>query len=384
MGRILASCLAVVTLAGAALAAQKGKSAEPFAGHGTIVVGSYSGHLTEVDEATGAITKIPLTTGAPFVVRLSTDRSRFYVQSANQERFEVVDVAAKKSIDTFTLSDARNHIRAMTFEPDPQHKTLVVIARTDTKQIDRWTIGDPEIIVYDLATHTVARRHKWPIDPEPGLWGVTLRFSPDGKLLYVFGDTVSVLDTATMTVVDTWDLALPADPMLGHFDEGPWTDEADEPGKATALFIQSDAVQKRKMLVIGRVDLAKKTVTVTPLGPPPVAHSLGFHVAPDHKRAHLLLGDIGRHELWTIDLEAGRVTARQEVPTRTRMQMRSSSSGEILYIYEAGRYIELYTADAKTKLRQIELDSDMMYSTFTILPPAASAPAATKTAKTSK
>jgi hypothetical protein len=96
-------------------------------------------------------------------------------------------------------------------------------------------------------------------------------------------------------------------------------------------------------------------------------------VAPDRKRAHLLLGDIGRHELWTIDMAGKRVERRTEVPTRTRMQMRSSSSGQLLYLYEAGRTIEVYTADAATRLRTIELDSDMMYNTFVILPAAAQA-----------
>lgn len=374
MTRVVLSVVLLAAMAGAAPAGQKAaKTAGPSPGRGTIVVGSYSGHLTAVDEATGAITKTTLTTGAPFVVRLSPDRSRFYVQSANQEKFEIVDAATRTSVDSFTLSDARTHVRPMAFEPDPQHRTMVFVTRADTKQIDRWTIGEPELVVYDLASHTVVRRHPWPIDPEPGLFGVALRFSPDGKLLYVFADTISVLDVATMQVVDTWDLALPEDPALGSFAQGPWTDEADEPGTATSLFIQRDAIQKRKMLVVGRIDLAKKTVAVTPIGPEPVAHSLGFHVAPDRTRGHLLLGDIGHHELWTIDLAAGKVVGRQEVPSRTRMQMRSSTSGEVLYIYEAGRTIELYTADAKTKLRTIELDSDMMYATFTLLPAAAPA-----------
>lgn len=374
MTRVALSVVLLAAMAGAASAGQKAaKAAGPSPGRGTIVVGSYSGHLTAVDEASGAITKIPLATGAPFVVRLAPDRSRFYVQSANQEKFEIVDVATRKSVDSFTLSDARTHVRPMAFEADPQHKTIVFVTRTDTKQLDRWTIGEPEFVVYDLASHAVVRRHPWTLDPEPGLFGIVLRFSPDGRLLYVFSDTISVLDAATMQVVDTWDLALPEDPALGSFAQGPWTDEADDPGTATSLFIQRDAIQKRRLLVIGRVDLAKKTVAVTPIGPEPVAKSLGFHVAPDRKRAHLLLGDIGWHELWTIDLGAGKVTSRQEVPTRTRMQMRSSTSGEVLYLYEAGRTIELFTADAKTKLRTIELDSDMMYATFTLLPPAPAA-----------
>ena len=164
MTRCLAPLLAVLGLTVVPLAAQA-----PAAGNGTIFVGSYSGHLTAVDEATEKFTKIPLQTGPPFVVRLSPDKTRFYVQSANQERFEVVDVASRKSVDAFTLSDARKHVRAMAFEVDPQHRTMVIVAKTATKQIDRWEIGAPEFILYDLAAHKVTRTVPWTIDPEPGI-----------------------------------------------------------------------------------------------------------------------------------------------------------------------------------------------------------------------
>ena len=117
-------CAFAVTSPGAAQPLPRGFSP----GTGTIWMGSYSGHLTAVDEATGAATKVPLTTGAPFAVRLSPDRTRFYVQSANMEKFEVVDAVSRRSLDSFTLSDARRHVRALTYEVDPQHKSMVIVA----------------------------------------------------------------------------------------------------------------------------------------------------------------------------------------------------------------------------------------------------------------
>jgi hypothetical protein len=368
MARRLASLLAAVALTVVPLPAQS-----PPAGTGTIFVGSYSGHLTAVDEATGSFTKIPLETGPPFVVRLSSDRSRFYVQSANQEKFEVVDVRRRQSIDTFTLSDARRHVRALAYEVDPQHRTMVIVARPATKLVDRWEIGAPEFILYDLVAHKVTRTIPWQIDPEPSYYGIALRFSPDGKLLYVFGNEVTILDAATMEQVDTWNLSLPAEPAMGRFDPGPWDDSADPQGSVTGLFTRSDAVMNRKLLVVGQIDLAAKTVDTFELGPVPKADGLNFTVAPDQRRANILAAQIGRHELWTIDLVERRVTNRAEVPTRTRMQMRSSSTG-LLYLYEAGRTIEVYSADASTRLRTIELDSDMMYATFVIVPASATAP----------
>lgn len=338
MTRRLAPLFAVVALAAAHPAAQ---SPSPSAGTGTIFVGSYSGHLTAVDEATEKATKIPLKTGAPFVVRLSPNRSRFYVQSANQEKFEVVDVRSRQSVDTFTLSDARRHVRALAFEVDPQHRTMVIVARTATKLIDRWEIGPPEFILYDLAAHKVTRTVPWQIDPEPSYYSIALRFSPDGKLLYVFGDEVTILDAATMEQVDTWDLSLPAESAMGRYDPGPWDDSADPQGSVTSLFTRRDAVMNRRLLVVGQINLAARTVDTFEIGPVPKADGLAFTVAPDHRRANILAAAIGHHELWTIDLVERRVTNRAEVPTRTRMQMRSSSTG-LLYLYEAGRTIEVY------------------------------------------
>jgi hypothetical protein len=370
MTRTLASLLAVLGLAAGTPAAQTSK--QPSAGNGTIYVGSYSGHITAVDEATGAFTKIPLKTGAPYAVRLSPDRSRFYVQSANQERFEVVDVRTRQSVDAFTLSDARRHVRAVAYEVDPAHRTMVIVAHAATKLIDRWEIGPPEFILYDLAEHKVRRTVPWTIDPEPSYFSVALRYSPDGKLLYVFGSKVTILDAATMEQVDEWDLSLPNETAMGRFDPGPWDDSADPQGAVTSLFTMRDAIMNRKLLVVGQVNLAARTVDTFPIGPVPKADSLSFTVGPDRRRANILAAQIGHHELWTIDMVARQVTTRVDVPTRTRMQMRSSSNG-LLYIYEAGRTIEVYSADGSTRLRTIELDSDMMYATFVIVPAAAAA-----------
>ena len=364
-----APVLALCCLALAPVAAQ-----QPSAGTGTIFLGSYSGHITAIDEATETVTKIPLKTGPPFVVRLSPDRSRFYVQSANQERFEVVDVRTRQSLDTFTLSDARRHVRAIAFEADPQHKTMVLVARTATRLVDRWEIGAPEFIQYDLAAHRVVRTVPWLADPEPAYYNVALRFSPDGTLLYVLGHQVLIYDVATMQQVDAWDLSVPVESGMGRLDPGAWDGAADRPGFLTSLFTMRDAVQRRNLLVIGQIDLAAKTIDTFPLGPAPATGDLSFNVAPDRTHAYVLHQEIGRHELWTIDMAARRVQSRVSVPSRPRMQVRSSSSGQMLYFHEAGRLIELYSADASRRLRTITLDSDMMYGTFTIVPASAAAP----------
>ena len=59
MARHLAPLVALLALPAALVSAQ-----QVSAGTGTIFMGSYSGHITAVDEATEAVTKIPLKTGA--------------------------------------------------------------------------------------------------------------------------------------------------------------------------------------------------------------------------------------------------------------------------------------------------------------------------------
>ena len=370
MASRVASLLAIFVVAAAHfVVAAAPAAAQPLsAGKGTIFLGSYSGHITAIDEATEAVTTTPLKTGAPFVVRLSPDKTRFYVQSANQEQFEVVDVRGRQTLDTFTLSDARRHVRAMAYEVDPQHRTMVLVARTATRLIDRWEIGAPEFIQYDLTEHKVVRTVPWTVDPEPAYYNIAMRFSPDGKLLYVFGHEVVIYDAATMQRVDSWDLSVPIESGMGRLDPGAWDDAADQPGVFSSLFTMRDAVQKRNLLVVGQINLAAKTVDTFPLGPAPTAGDLSFNVAPDRRHAYVLHGDIGRHELWTIDLVGRRVQSRVSVPSRPRMQIRSSSSGQMLYFHEAGRLIELYSTDASKRLRTITLDSDMMYGTFVVVP----------------
>ena len=366
----LASIVAILGLAAAA-------DAQPTlsGGTGTIFLGGYSGHLTAIDEATEkVVTQIPLKTGPPFVVRLSLDRSRFYVQSANQEHVEVVDVASRKSLDSFTLSDANRHVRAMAFDVDPDHHTLVMIARTDTKRIDRWEIGPREFIQYDLNAHKVVREVPWQGETEPQYY-MDMRFSPNGKLLYVFADEVLIFDAATLQQVDSWNLSLPNEPGLGRFDPGESDESADQPGSFTGLFTRPDPITKRRQLGIGKVNLSEKNMDFFELGPAPRAGSFSFAIGADRARAYMLWREIGNYQLWTVDMAAKRVLSRVPFNGRPRVAVRSSSNGKVVYLYEAGNTIDLYAADGFKYMRTIRLDADMMYGTFYVLPSATKPPA---------
>jgi hypothetical protein len=70
---------------------------------------------------------IQLKTGIPRRLTLSRDRSRFYIIDAPQEKVEVVDVASKTTLDTFTLTEGTNRIRINSLEPDPTHSYAILL-----------------------------------------------------------------------------------------------------------------------------------------------------------------------------------------------------------------------------------------------------------------
>ena len=77
--------------------------------------------------------------------------------------------------------------------------------------------------------------------------------------------------------------------------------------------------------------------------------------------------DIGEYELWTFDLQNYKLLSRSPFRGRPRMSLRASSSGQLLYIYQAGHTIDVYEAATFRHLRTIELDGDM--TRLVLMPP---------------
>ena len=181
---------------------------------------------------------------------------------------------------------------------DPLERFLILLTRSATKQIDRWEIGDIAMQFYDLAQKKITRNIPWPRGEEREF--INIRFSPDGKLLYFFGDDVLILETTNFTEVDTWPLSRPIEPGLGRVNFGSVDDFNDDPGFFTGLFTIQDPVQNRRIMGIGRVNLVAKSVDFTPIGP---AEGVSFAMTPDRKRGYGLMQQIGRYEFWAFDVE---------------------------------------------------------------------------------
>jgi hypothetical protein len=257
-------------------------------GNGLLYIGTYKGEIQIFDEATEKqVGAIALKTGIPRSLVPSQDRQRFYVLDASLEKIEVVDIAARTTLDRFTLSSGTTKTRVRSMAPDPLNRFVILLTRSATKQRDRWEIGPSTLQLYDFAQKKVTRTLDWPQGEERE--SADLRFSPDGKLLYFFGDDVLVYETTNFTKVDEWQLSHPQEPGLGRVTFGSIDDLYDQPGYFTGLFTMQDPVQNRRMMGIGRVDLNARKVDFSPLGP---AQPLTFAQAPDRKRGYAIFQDI--------------------------------------------------------------------------------------------
>ena len=348
-------------------------------GNGTLYIGAFPDHFQIVDEATASVVgKLPFKSGMPRRTVMNRERTRFYVIESQMEKVEILDIARRTTIDTFTLSEGNRHVRVKTLEPDPQNRYVMMVIRPAVKQIDRFVIEPSSLVQFDLASKKIVNTIAWPNGEERE--NANIQFSPDGRLLYLFSERdILIYDTATMKQVDKWELSKPYDDGYAAFEFGQIDPSNDEPGFYTALFQVEDPVQHRRMMGVGRVNLAAKKIDFRTLGP---SQGLSFALAPGRKVAYGLASDIGRYEFWRFDLEQYHVSARQEFVGRPRMSLKTSSNGRVLYIYNAGNTIDLYDAATFKFMKTITLDSDVTSDLFVLPgPPAgAAAPARPRTA----
>jgi len=352
--------LLVATSAGAQRPA---RAVMPSGGDHLLYIGTYAGTIQIFDEATETMVgDIKLQTGIPRSLTLSQSRSKFYVLDSTLEKVEVVDIASRKSLSTFTLSEGSKQVRIRGLQVDPLERFLILLTRSATKLVDRWEIGGIAMQFYDLAEKKVTRTIPWPRGEEREFFNI--RFSPDGKLLYFFGDDVLILETTNFTEVDTWALSRPIEPGLGRVSFGQVDDFNEDPGFFTGLFTITDPVQNRRMMSLGRVNLVAKTIDLTPIGP---AEGVGFALAPDRKRGYGLMQQIGRYEFWAFDVQQKKLLGRTPFDGRPRMALRVSSNGSLLYVFQAGATIDVYEAATYKRLRTIEMNADQTTNLF-ILP----------------
>ena len=356
-------CACLVNLVVLALASSGAPAAQrpphPTGGNGTLYIGGYPNVIWIIDEATERTAgTIQVKSGIPRRMGLSRDLKRFYIIDATAENVEIIDIASRTTIDTFKLTEGNARVRIASLEPDPTHRYAIMLTRTATKQRDRVEIGASTLQQYDLKEHKVTRTIPWPDGQEQD--NANLMFSPDGGLLYFLGNDIRIFETERFTEVDKWDLSN-LEEGLGQvsmtFGGFAGLDTVnDEPGYLTTTLTVEDPVQHRRMMGVARINLSKRDLEFYTLGP---AGGVNFALAPDRKRGYGLESSVGRYQFWTFDLDKRRVISRAEFDGRPRMSLKTSSNGQLLYIYNAGDTIDIYDGSSYKYLRTITLPGDV-------------------------
>src|SRR5713226_6790326 len=151
-GRVLLLGLALAALL--RVPAHTAEKPKVVAGNGTLIVGTYPDKFWIIDEATEKVVgNIPFKSGIPRRTTLSRDRKRFYTVEAGMEKVEILDIASRTTLDTFTLSEGSKKVRIRSLEPEPLHRFVMMVTASATKLIDRFEIGAPTFVQYDLKEH---------------------------------------------------------------------------------------------------------------------------------------------------------------------------------------------------------------------------------------
>jgi len=363
---ILAACCAV--LAG-------------FASAGTLYLPAYPAAVLVFDEAKAQIVdRIPLTTGTPMSIHLSPDHKTIYVTTIDRNGIEVIDVATRKVTNHFELNTSTKQFRLFAGTPDPTGKLFYAVTKEITKFPEHYEVAKPKYTVVDLEQKKIVKTVDITKEEEPqnqGDYGVGwLEISPDGKLLYQFGEKISILQASDFKVLDHIDLARPDAPgmenvHIGGGDFGNDLDLINEPGEHTALFVSADPIVHNRVFGLARFDLSTKQIDFKPIGPAP-AGMAGIEVTPDKKWAYTVVSN-GIHgnkrcEFWAIDLTSDRITQKAEVPCRTRFTLGISTNGKKLYIYGAGFDIEVYDAATLKYEKTWDLNTDVTYAGIVVIP----------------
>ena len=333
-------------------------------GNGTLYVGTYARQVLVLDEATMQVRdSIKTSIGIPSL-SLSFNRKNLYVTDPRSEKVEIIDLASKRSVGSFSLSNDSTKVQMWGFALDPKERFAVLLVKTYTKLRDRYEIGRPTLLRYDLTKHAVTDTIPWPKGEERE--NAQIIFSPNSDLMYFLtGDDVLIYDSNTLKEVDRWEISKTLfEEGLGRINFGFPYDVYEEPGFYTGLFRTTDPVNRRTQMGVARMDLANRQLEYYPLGP---NNAVSFRLAPDKKRAYGIHSEVGNYQFWTFDLESRRVLGKTEFEGRPRMGLIVGSNGSQLYITTAGSTIDRYsTADFK-HLGTVNLGADM---TNVILVPA--------------
>lgn len=335
------------------------------AAQGTVFIGTWPHTVQIIDERQQKVVdKIELSTGLPDDLDLSEDRKTLYAATLEKSGFEVIDVATRKVTNSFTLNEGAKQVRFRSWAADPEGKNIVILYRTAEKKIDRFDVDRiTHFGVVDLAQHKIVRTADVPKDEDQVGFGFggNMRFSPDGKYLYVFRNSVFIFDTTDFKLIDKIELSKPQFPGMANVGLGRTLDSIQQPGMLISVFNSQDPHVHRNIFGIARFDLSERHFEFSPVGPATTGMT-GLQVTPDGKKGYTVAfngqGGNRRCEFWEFDLTSNRLARKQEFDGRARFSFGISSTGKELYIYGAGYDIEVWDAATMQLRNKIDLNAD--------------------------
>jgi hypothetical protein len=331
---------------------------------GTIYMGTYDKKLYVIDEASLAVRDSIMLKNIPYSSALSFSRQHLYLRSPRMDEVEIVDLPSKKTIGSFSLSTPSSTAQIDGMNVDPKERFAILLVKRFTKRIDRYEVSRPTLLKYDLEKKAVTDTIPWPKNEERDF--AQIIFSPDGASIYFFtSDEILVYDAVTLKQVDKWDLGTSFyEDGLGRLNAPFAGDIYEEPGFYTGLIRITDPVNRRTLMGVSRIDLAKRTVDYYTLGP---TAPVSFRLAPGKRRAFGVQSQVGEHYFWTFDLENRTVVGKTEFAGRPRMGLTIGSTGDRLYIHTAGNSIDVYSTTNFQKTRTMVYDADM--TLLVLVPP---------------
>ena len=242
-----------------------------------------------IDEAQGKVVdRIHLETGLPTSVRLSHDRKTIYVTTNDHSGVEVIDVATHKVTNHFVLERCHPLVPVQRRRARPGREAALHYHHRRSPSRPTATIsGKPKYTIIDLAQQKISKTVDQPTADAAGgteraaaagggggggRGGGGFEVSPDGKYLYQFGSTITVLNAADFSVVERIPVVAARSARNGEpglrrvagIDQRAWA------ARIALQFLRSHRAQP--CLRPGEFDLNTRKFDFTPIGPAPDSH----------------------------------------------------------------------------------------------------------------
>ncbi|HEX8766396.1 MAG TPA: hypothetical protein VF740_14605 [Candidatus Acidoferrum sp.] len=307
---------------------------------------------------------INLKNDVPRYLILSSDKKKLFVWTVNDNSIVTIDLTTRAVVSSFSLNHGNQNVRLIGFAPDPTGKYLYSLGRIISKQRDHYDLDPPAFFVIDLAAQKITRSGEYPKDEGTLPPRAAIKVSPDGKLLYLFRQSILVFDTKDFHLVKKVDLAKPQGPGLENISLGIIDDPNETPGRVVSVFSAADPYVHREVFGIGDVDLTNLSFNFSPVAPSTAASD--FHalfLTPDRKIGYTVAfhGGTGnaRCEFWAFDMATRRLLRKREFDGRTRFYFGLSADGTKIFIYGAGYQIEVYDAATFELRTSVEVPGDV-------------------------